>query len=69
MGYFRKESQTVQINGRDLRCLICSNDTFYKKEAQLNTALATFFKLDWANSSALCIICENCGYIHWFSPR
>lgn len=34
--------------------------------AQLNTAMASFFNLDWANPTAECRICGQCGYVHWF---
>jgi predicted nucleic-acid-binding Zn-ribbon protein len=49
-----------------LRCLACGNTEFTSRYAQLNTAVATFFNLDWANRSARCEICTRCGYIHWF---
>lgn len=26
------------------------------------------FDLDWANASATCMVCERCGYVHWFLP-
>jgi hypothetical protein len=29
----------------------------------------TFFGLDWANRTARCLVCERCGYVHWFLPR
>ena len=38
-------------------------------EAQLNTAVATFFNFDWANKTAQCYVCDGCGYIHWFLPK
>ncbi len=29
----------------------------------------TFFNLDWANSSAVCFVCDGCGNIDWFLPQ
>ena len=70
MGLFGQSSpETVQVAGIDLRCEICKHDRFWEKEAQLNTAVATFFNFDWANATATCYVCDGCGYIHWFLPR
>ena len=69
MGLFgKKESERVQVAGLTLRCEICKNDRFWAREAQLNTAVATFFNFDWANPTADCYVCDRCGYIHWFLP-
>lgn len=59
----------VEVHGIALKCQICGRDKFHRRDAQLNTAAATFFNLDWANPSAICYICDQCGYIHWFLPR
>jgi hypothetical protein len=67
MGLFgQKTTERVQIAGLTLHCEICKHDMFWKREAQLNTAVATFFSFDWANPSATCYVCDGCGYIHWF---
>lgn len=69
MGIFGKsEPEEVQVHGVDLQCEICKNTTFWQRQAQLNTAVATFFNFDWANPSATCLVCSKCGYIHWFMP-
>ncbi len=69
MGLFkREETVTVEILGQHLVCLVCKSDRFQLREAQLNTAVASFFNLDWANTSAVCYVCKQCGYIHWFLP-
>lgn len=69
MGMFGKEeSERVQVAGLTLQCEICKNDRFWAREAQLNTAVATFFNFDWANATADCYVCDRCGYIHWFLP-
>ena len=64
-----KEPVPVQIAGKPLRCEICGHDAFWRREAQLNTAVATFFNFDWANATAVCYVCDGCGYIHWFLPQ
>lgn len=70
MGLFSKEqTEPCQVNGMALRCLVCGNDQFSKREALLNTAGASFLGFDWANASGICLICADCGYIHWFLPK
>ena len=65
--FFGKEEPIeVDVNGKQLRCVVCSNGTFHKREGQLNAAVATFFSLDWADPSANCFVCSECGYVHWF---
>jgi hypothetical protein len=60
------EPQSVDVNGRALRCVICSNQTFWSQTAMLNKSASTFFGLDWADRNATCFICAECTYIHWF---
>lgn len=61
-----RRSEKVEMLGREFNCQICRHDEFRRREAQLNTAVATFFDFDWANESAIWLVCVNCGYIHWF---
>lgn len=63
------QPQPVEVLGRPLRCYACAHDRFWQREAQLNTAVATFFNFDWANASAICCVCAQCGHIHWFLPQ
>jgi hypothetical protein len=67
MSLFKKEEpQTIEVKGHGLRCPVCNNAYFWTKQAQLNTAMATFFNLDWANRSATCFVCSDCTHISWF---
>lgn len=68
MSLIKADPIGVEVQGRELKCLICGNDAFWKREAQLNTATATFFNFDWTNPSGVCYVCAKCGYIHWFLP-
>ena len=66
----KKEPERIALaGGTQLRCEICKHDHFWQREAQLNTAVATFFDFDWANATAVCYVCDGCGYIHWFLPK
>jgi predicted nucleic-acid-binding Zn-ribbon protein len=58
-----------QANGIQVTCVHCQYDRFESGQALLNTALATFFKLDFANRSAITLTCNRCGYIHWFNRK
>jgi predicted nucleic-acid-binding Zn-ribbon protein len=51
---------------KPLRCQMCDHDEFNRREVLLNTTLATLFNFDWANRSAMCFVCDRCGYVHWF---
>ncbi len=69
MGMFgEKEAHEVEIAGKVLRCEICHHTQFWERKAQLHSAVATFFNLEWAGPTARCVVCERCGYIHWFLP-
>jgi predicted nucleic-acid-binding Zn-ribbon protein len=66
MALLKDDPEEVHIGDRELQCLVCGKTKFVSRKAQLNTALATLFRLDWTNESALCVVCADCGYIHWF---
>ena len=70
MSLFGKgEPETVDVSDRLLRCQVCGNNTFWKRSARLHSGIATFFNLEWASPSCVCVICSSCGYIHWFVPQ
>jgi len=60
------EPEPVEIADRELTCPVCVNKLFYTRKAQLNSAVSTFFNLDWADKSATCFICSECTHISWF---
>jgi predicted nucleic-acid-binding Zn-ribbon protein len=64
--FHSSEPETVHIHGRALKCPVCGNGSFRSRKAQLNTSVATFFGLDWANRSATCYVCTQCAHISWF---
>lgn len=64
----KEEPEPVEVNGRPLRCLVCQHGTFYRQSAQVHGGVATFFNLEWASPTGICIVCSACGYIHWFLP-
>jgi predicted nucleic-acid-binding Zn-ribbon protein len=68
MGLFSKEEPVpvLRKSGKEFACLACGGNRFFKREALLNTPGMTFLNLDWANATAQCYVCGDCGYIHWF---
>ena len=48
---------------------MCGHDRFWQREAQLHTGLATFFNLEWAQTSAVCIVCAPVDSSTDFFPR
>ncbi|RXT07131.1 zinc ribbon domain-containing protein [Ammoniphilus sp. CFH 90114] len=58
---------SYQANGISITCVHCQYDKFEHGQAQLNTALLSFFNLDFANRSANILTCHQCGYVHWFN--
>jgi predicted nucleic-acid-binding Zn-ribbon protein len=68
MGLFSKETAkpVVMRTGKELACVVCGGTHFFSREALLNTPGMTFLRLDWANATAHCRVCEDCGYIYWF---
>ena len=70
MGLFsRDEPDQIDIGTLRLKCHVCGNDTFWTRTAKLNTTVAEFLDLGWANQSADCYVCSKCGYVHWFLPQ
>lgn len=61
-----EEPQPIDVNGKSLRCTVCSHNLFWMREAMLNTQVRTFFNLDWSDKNATCFICAECTHIHWF---
>lgn len=62
----KSEDQTIEIKGHELKCPICNHNRFWTRRVQLNTAVASFFNLDWTNRSTNCYVCSECTHISWF---
>jgi hypothetical protein len=69
MGLFSKEPKSYEIQGNVLKCLVCGHDEFHNRTAQLHSAGATFFNIEWTSPTGQCFICDRCGFIHWFLPK
>jgi hypothetical protein len=58
----------IEVQGRPLRCAVCSHSVFWEHEIQLATPLFNFLDPDAWNGTTQCAICERCGYVHMFIP-
>ena len=56
----------IKVKDKELSCFACSNKTFSKREALLNTTWVLFFQFGYFNRSGACYVCSNCSHIHWF---
>jgi|APMI01.1.fsa_nt_gi hypothetical protein len=61
-------SADVYVESVRLKCAVCGHARFRHRRAQLQSALASFFNVEWTAPSADCYICNRCGYVHWFLP-
>lgn len=64
----KEEPGPVDVHEQPLRCLVCHNGTFYQRRAQLHGPVASFFNLEWTAPTCICVVCSECGYVHWFLP-
>ncbi|MFH1716435.1 MAG: hypothetical protein ABIF19_03720 [Planctomycetota bacterium] len=69
MGFWKRLAgfAIAMINDEGFECNHCKHTRFLKGSAMLNTAGMTLLGLDWANRTAITLMCYNCGLIHWFA--
>ena len=60
------KTKPIEVRGKQLVCTHCGGRRFARRQAQLNTALMTFFDVDWLNKSAEVFVCSACGRLEWF---
>jgi predicted nucleic-acid-binding Zn-ribbon protein len=56
----------ASVAGRELKCWVCDGNQFSERSIKLNTTGAELFGIEWANKSAVGLICTDCGYVHEF---
>ncbi|MET7638146.1 zinc ribbon domain-containing protein [Streptomyces sp. NPDC005438] len=56
----------VFLGERQVHCQFCQHDSFDQREVKLNTTGMSLLNLDWANKSAVGLLCKECGYVHMF---
>ncbi len=66
MSVLKTQPEQVQVDGHILRCLMCSHESFHRRKTHFDTALLSGLNPIWSDSHGFCLICDHCGYIHWF---
>lgn len=64
--FVSEEPRPCERSGHLLTCPICGGQKFWRKEAQLNSKIASFLEFDWLNRSGDCYIWKECRHIIWF---
>jgi hypothetical protein len=62
----RKDGNEYEIAGRVLSCHHCQHKEFTRRLALMNTSGLSMLGLDFANKDAVCYVCDQCGFVHWF---
>lgn len=57
---------TYEVAGKRVVCPHCGGEEFDRSDVLMNTMGMTFVGLDWANRSAVALVCKGCGHIEWF---
>jgi hypothetical protein len=55
------------IAGKALACSHCGGGKFREQQVLLNTWLMSLLRVDWLDSSATVLSCENCNKLTWFA--
>jgi predicted nucleic-acid-binding Zn-ribbon protein len=55
------------VVGKRVSCSHCGGTTFTAKEILLNTWLLSLLRIDWLDSSANVLSCQQCGLLTWFA--
>ena len=64
----RERGEPAFVAEQQLTCVVCRHGLFRHRRAQLHSAAASFFNMEWLGPTADCYICAKCGYVHWFIP-
>lgn len=60
---------TAEVDGHQLKCLMCHHESFHKRRSHFDMSLATTMNPDWADRQAYCYVCDHCGFVHWFIEK
>ena len=55
------------VVGTRVSCSHCGGRHFTPQEILLNTWLLSLLRIDWLDSSATVLSCNNCGHLTWFA--
>jgi hypothetical protein len=63
------EPVEYSIAGRPITCPHCGGTKFSARRTLLNSRVATLVNLDWADASAIVLVCAGCSRIEWFAEE
>ena len=63
-----QQPEAYKVGEVELKCLVCAHELFWRREVKLTEGVPTIYYPSWKDRYALCLVCEKCGYIHWFLP-
>ena len=63
-----QQPEAYKVGEVELKCLVCAHEFFWRREVQLTEGVPTLDYPAWKNRYVMCLVCEKCGYIHWFLP-
>ncbi len=66
---FKTDAAPAEVAGHKLKCLMCQHESFHQRKSHLDTALANSMSPDWVDRQAYCLVCNECGFIHWFLAK
>ncbi len=67
MSLFGKiEPEQITVNGQPLRAMYADINIFGREKLNLTRQPPPFSTWIETNESVMWIVCDNCGYIHWF---
>ncbi|HTI69314.1 MAG TPA: hypothetical protein VMF06_05085 [Candidatus Limnocylindria bacterium] len=69
MPQFKTDPCRVEIEGKHVKCLICGHEQFHRRRVQVDTALSTGMSQEWHHNAGYCLLCDHCGFIHWFVQK
>lgn len=59
----------AEMDGHQLKCLMCGHESFHKRKTHFDTALLTGLNPQWTHNQGYCLVCDHCGFIHWFVQK
>lgn len=62
-----EQPQPLDVNGVPMVCHHCQNETFYVRGSIFEPEGTVGF--NWARMHTKCLICSECGYMHWFTEK
>jgi uncharacterized protein with PIN domain len=69
MNQLKTDPIRVEMEGNNLKCLLCSHELFHKRRTQVQVALPGGMSPEWHENAAYCLVCDHCGHVDWFIQK